>query len=210
MIIYTQTCKEKAIFCNHLCCTHTLDPNIFQTNSWTTNLFDILKCPNSQGCCVQEAVPAGVRCPHLLMVADEDEVLAFLAQRGDGVSLENFCSLLYDHQTGLQLLQDFPVFGCSCGRHPNDLLGTMWVKFYGHIDWADTKGFPHCWRDGAPWGPWRPTGSPSLSEAETGSRCFWLLPIGPRRSGSPPDPLPPRMQPRPCSARPTSCTQSVN
>lgn len=76
------------------------------------------------------------------MVADEDEVLAFLGQRGDGVSLENFCSLLYDHQAGLQLLQDFPVFGCSCGRHPNDLLGTTRVHFFRCTDVADTEGFP--------------------------------------------------------------------
>lgn len=59
--------------------------------------------------------------PHLLVVANEDEVLAIFAQRGDGVSLKNFCSLLDDHQTRLQLLQDLPVFGRSCGRHPNDL-----------------------------------------------------------------------------------------
>lgn len=82
--------------------------------------------------------------PHLLMVTDEDEVLAFPAQRGDGVSLENFRSLLDDHQAGLQLLQDFPVFGCSRGRHPNDLSGTTCSFFFpGARMWRTLGDSPH-------------------------------------------------------------------
>lgn len=57
----------------------------------------------------------------LLVVSDEDEMLACFAQCGDGVGLENLCSLFYDHQTWTHFLQNSAVFCCPCCCHANNL-----------------------------------------------------------------------------------------
>lgn len=64
---------------------------------------------------------------YLLVVSDEDEVLACLAQRGDGVGLEDLRSLLYDHQARTHRLQNFPVLGRPCCCHANNLMESMRV-----------------------------------------------------------------------------------
>ena len=54
---------------------------------------------------------------YLLVVSNEDEVLAGSAQGGDGVSLQNLGSFLHDDDAGPDLLQGPSVFGGPCGRH---------------------------------------------------------------------------------------------
>ena len=75
----------------------------------------------------EEMTPPRVEGSYLLVVTDEDEVLACFAQGGDGVGLQHLCSLLYDHQTGTHFLQNFAELGCSCCCHANDLMEVTWL-----------------------------------------------------------------------------------
>lgn len=61
------------------------------------------------------------------MVSDEDQVLARLAQCGDGVGLENLCSLLYDHQTWTHFLQSSAELGRPGCCHANNLMDEVCV-----------------------------------------------------------------------------------
>lgn len=58
---------------------------------------------------------------YLLVVSDEDEVLACLAQCGDRVGLKNLSSLFYNHQTWTHVLQNLTELGCACCCHANNL-----------------------------------------------------------------------------------------
>lgn len=62
---------------------------------------------------------------YLLMISNENEVFACVAQRGDCVGFQHFCSLLHNHHRGLDLLQDTSVFGRPCRCHANDLRNTV-------------------------------------------------------------------------------------
>lgn len=62
---------------------------------------------------------------YLLVVSNEDEVLACFTQCGDGVGLENLCSLFYNHQTWTHVLQNFTELGRPCGCHANNLMGNI-------------------------------------------------------------------------------------
>lgn len=59
---------------------------------------------------------------YLLVVSDEDEVLAFFAQCRDGVSLQNLCSFLHDHDARTDTLQNAPELGCPRRRHADNLM----------------------------------------------------------------------------------------
>lgn len=62
---------------------------------------------------------------YLLVVSDEDEVLARFAQCGDSVGLQNLGSLFYNHQTWTHFLQNFTVLGRPCGCHADNLMDSM-------------------------------------------------------------------------------------
>ncbi len=57
---------------------------------------------------------------YLLVISDQNEVLAGFAEGGDGVRLQHLCRLFHDHQSRLQLLQSLSVFSRSCGGHTHD------------------------------------------------------------------------------------------
>lgn len=68
---------------------------------------------------------------YLLVVSNKDEVLACLAQCGDGVGLENLCSLFYNHQTWTHFLQKCAELGCPGRCHANNLMDSL--SIYLHI-----------------------------------------------------------------------------
>ena len=57
----------------------------------------------------------------LLVVPNQNEVLASLAQCGNGVGLKDFSCLFHNDNTRLHLLQNLAVFGSTCGCHSDDL-----------------------------------------------------------------------------------------
>jgi len=63
-----------------------------------------------------------VRGWYLLVVSDEDEVLARFAQRRDDVSLQNLRGFFHNHQAWTHFLQNTTELGCPGCCHANNLM----------------------------------------------------------------------------------------
>lgn len=79
---------------------------------------------------VQSLIDRSPVVPYLLVVANQDEVLARFTQGGDGVSLKNLCGLLYDHQPWLHFLQECSELGCPGCCHANNLANGEFSAVY--------------------------------------------------------------------------------
>ena len=58
--------------------------------------------------------------PQLIMIANQHELLVAGSKAGQNVRLQDFCSLLNNHNFGSQALNELLVHCCACGRHAND------------------------------------------------------------------------------------------
>lgn len=73
---------------------------------------------------------------YLLVVPNQNEVLASFAQGGNGVGLKDFSSLFQDDDPRLHLLQDLAIFG-STSREQREFSEQMyWTHCAtGFLDW---------------------------------------------------------------------------